>query len=166
MKKARWMFIVHETFLKVWIFFKISIWRKNNVLTLNPHEIVNHILISNTLKCKQQQQQQNSSSEQMQVRKHKRKRTRCFSYFSSHSIPSQLGSSNKSKQFGGWGKVGHGLPGWLSGLAVNQLLVLAQVVIPGSSDRALHWALCSSQYLLEILSISLCPLPCLLTLSL
>ena len=43
-----------------------------------------------------------------------------------------------------------GVPGWLSGL---EPLPLAQVMIPGSWDRAPHWALCLAGSLLPPLSL-------------
>ena len=46
-----------------------------------------------------------------------------------------------------------GAPGWLSGL---KPLPLAQVMIPGSWDRALHRAFCSAGSLLLPLSLPLC----------
>ena len=50
-----------------------------------------------------------------------------------------------------------GVPGVLSGLSI-QLLASAQVMIPGSWDRAPCWALCSVLCLLRILSLFSLPL--------
>ena len=44
-----------------------------------------------------------------------------------------------------------GVPGWHSWLSV-QLLVSAQVMVSGSGDQALHWALHSSWSLLKMFS--------------